>query len=604
MRPRFHDHQPICPHAINRLAAGFAVAIALLAGCQSPLDRDAEQDLRNSVRASVDRELNAVPATEPRETESYADSLPEELASRRSELDTLGPQVTRDGVALEVGPGLDGTTLPVFTLSLEHALHSAVTNNLGVQQTRIQQDIAAAEIVRAEAVFDAVLGAGTSFARIDEPSPNLVFDPAGPFPPGTLPSQNQDLRQWGFTSDLSKRMSSGGLFSVGFESENQSYFTQAGRPETAWNSNVSLGLSQPLLRGFGSEVNTADIRLARNNDRRSTVQLRSDLLDLLVDVESAYWSLVLARQQLVVAEWLVSEGERIRDILDSRRGFDTTLAQYADAVATVESRKTRVIEAVKAIGDAAGRLKLLMNDPALPVGGEVNLVPADLMADQPVVYDLRDSVTTALGRSPLIDFAVLSIDDASIQEIVARNGRLPQLDIAAEVSWLGLAGSLGSSMGNINGDFVDYVLGLQFTQALGNRAADSVFIQARLQRSAAVISYRQAVQGVVLQVKDAIRDMRAGYALIAQARNFRLAQAENLRALEALQRTLAALTPEFLNLLFQRQERLAEAQLQESNALVRYNIAVAQLERATGTGLEANNIDLVVVESAGENAEQ
>ncbi|MCP4835276.1 MAG: hypothetical protein GY895_11005, partial [Phycisphaera sp.] len=74
-----------------------------------------------------------------------------------------------------------------------------------------------------------------------------------------------------------------------------------------------------------------------------------------------------------------------------------------------------------------------------------------------------------------------------------------------------------------------------------------------------------------------------------------LAQAENLRSLEALRETLAALTPEFLNLLFQRQERLGEAQSQELQAMAVYNLSIAELGRATGSGLEANGIDLVVV---------
>ena len=123
--------------------------------------------------------------------------------------------------------------------------------------------------------------------------------------------------------------------------------------------------------------------------------------------------------------------------------------------------------------------------------------------------------------------------------------------------------------------------------------------QARLRRSGAVIQYRQAVQSTVVQVKNSIRDIEADFALVGQARNFRLAQAENLRALEALRETLAALTPEFLNLLFQRQERLGEAQLQELNSLVAYNLAIAELHRVTGTGLEANRIDLVVTDGPG-----
>ena len=567
----------------------------LQTGCTSPLEGNAQESLKRSVHASVERELKMMPQADPQLTRGAEDPLDEEFSVRRGELEKLGPQEADGGAGLDIGPALDGGDLPLAELSLANAIRTSVEFNLGVQQSRIEQGISAAEIIRAEAVFDAVLGAGLNFGRINEPATEPLID----FP-GVVP-QDTDLRQWGFTTDLSKRLSSGGGVELGFASENVANFTPTTSVEN-WDSNVSLGFSQPLLRGFGSDVNTAEIELARNTDRRAATQLRSDLLNLVVQVEQGYWNLVFARQRLVVAQWLVGEGERVRDILKSRRGFDTTLAQYADAVANVESRKTEVIEARRAIGEAMDLLKVLVNDPAMPVGGEIDLVPVDFMVDEPVVYSLRDSVMTALGRSPLIDLAVLSIDDASIREIVAHNGRLPQLDLAAEVSWLGLASSIGTSMNNINGNFVDYIMGLQFSQPIGNRAAESVFREARLGRSKAVIGYRQAVQQVLLDVKTAIRDLRADYALISQARNFRIAQAENLRSLEALQKTLAALTPEFLNLLFQRQDRLAQAQLQELQALVGYNIALANLQRVMGTGLEANNIDLVVVAPAGDSS--
>ena len=73
----------------------------------------------------------------------------------------------------------------------------------------------------------------------------------------------------------------------------------------------------------------------------------------------------------------------------------------------------------------------------------------------------------------------------------------------------------------------------------------------------------------------------------------------NIRSTTNYLLALAALTPEFLNLLFQRQERLGEAQLQEVGALVAYNVAIAELQRATGTGLDANGIELVVVDAEG-----
>jgi len=582
----------------NHLAGltGLLVGGILLVGCRSPLERDPEADLRASVRTAVDEQLRDLdPEAAPRETRAFVDDLSQELDSRLDELETLGPQAKDGGAALALGPGLDGEPLEVVPISLQSAIQTAVRQNLGVQQSRVDQAVAAAEIVRAEAAFDAVLGAGVNFARIDEPGNDLLLEIPGGQP--VIFDQGQDARQWGFTTDVSKRLGSGGAVSVSFGADETSVYNTTTPTvfDDAWNSAVSLGIGQPLLRGFGEDVNTAEIRLARNADRKAAVAIRANLLALLVQVENAYWNLVLARQDLVIAEWLVEEGDRIREILSNRRGFDTTLAQYADAVATVESRKTRVIQARRDVGRTADALKALVNDPDLPVGGEFDLVPVDFMIDAPFGYDLRNSISTALARSPFIDAAILDIDDASIREIVARNGRLPQLDLQAEVSWLGLSDGFGSSVREIDGDYIDYLVGLQFSQPIGNRAAESVLQQARLRRSSAVIGYRNAIQDVVLDVKNAVRDIAAGYALVAQARNFRLAQAENLRSLEALRETLAALTPEFLNLLFQRQERLGEAQFQELQAMAVYNLSIAELGRATGSGLEANGIDLVVV---------
>ncbi len=580
-----------------RVAGGVSLIATLIAtGCRSPLDRDPAADLQATVRAAVDRELDGLPdGQSPQTTEAGAVDLSKDLDSRLDALAEIGPQVADGGASLDIGNGLDGLPREVVTIGLDDAIRRAVVNNLGVQRTRVDQAVTAAEIIRSEAAFDAVLGAGANFARIDEPGNDILL--SGPAGPPIVIDQGQDVSQWGFTTDLTKRLTAGGSVQLGLETERQRIFNtpQEFTYDPAWQSAVTLGLAQPLLRGFGEDVNTAQIKLAENNDRRAQIGVRSRLLDLVVEIENAYWNLAFARQQVVVAQWLVAEGERIRDILANRRGFDTTLAQYADAVATVESRKTRLIQALRDVGRAADALKAVVNDPDLAVGGEQDVVPIDALVEAAYTFDLRDEIATAMSNSPTIDAAIIGIEDASIREIVARNGRLPALDLRAEFAWLGLAEEFGSSVSAIDGDFVDYIVGMQFSQPIGNRAAESVLLQARLRRSAAVIDYRRAVQRAVLDVKNAVRDIDAGYALVAQARNFRLAQAENLRALEALRETLAALTPEFLNLLFQRQERLGEAQLQEFGASVTYNVAIAQLERSTGTGLEKRGIDVVVV---------
>ena len=84
------------------------------------------------------------------------------------------------------------------------------------------------------------------------------------------------------------------------------------------------------------------------------------------------------------------------------------------------------------------------------------------------------------------------------------------------------------------------------------------------------------------------------YELIQARRSSRIAAAENLRALLVEEETVGSLTPEFLNLKFNRQDSLAVARFQEVRALASYNTSAAELYRAMGRGLEMNRIQIKV----------
>ena len=120
--------------------------------------------------------------------------------------------------------------------------------------------------------------------------------------------------------------------------------------------------------------------------------------------------------------------------------------------------------------------------------------------------------------------------------------------------------------------------------------------QRQLERMRSVIDYRSAVQSSVLRVKNALREVQTQYALIGQTRVSRIAAAENLRTLLVLEKTIASLSPDFLDLKFRRQEALAAAEVEEILALTNYNIAIAELSSATGRALERNRIRFVVPE--------
>ena len=608
--PRMHLHAP--SHSPSRRPRRLpaillaAAALATICSCSRPWRSTLGDPLERVVTETSLRQ--GLPALDDSETVEFVEEptpVEQALAGRREQLERVGPQSIDGGPGLDVGPDLLGGSPREAKIGLREAIVAAVENNLSVQVARVDEAISQAEVVKAEAIFDAVLVAGTGFTRIDEPGQRVLVTPPSGGPPIEVNPGGQDQRIFTYEAGLSQFLPSGATVSVtagGDRSDN----LLAGLtldPNPAWDAALTLSIEQPLLRGFGSDVNTARIALARNQDRRSLQDLRERLLGVVADAQQAYWRLVLARQELVIQRWLVEVGENVRDILERRQQLDVTLADFADAVATVERRKADVIRSERRVAVAVDDLKRILNDPRFPLGAETTLVPSDWMVTTPLVYNLPEALATAVQESPLVQKAVLGIDDASIREIVADNGRLPQLDLAAEMAYFGLGEDFGPAWSEVGeASFIDYVVGLRFSQPIGNRAAEAEYRQARLRRSAAVLRYREAVQNTVFQVRVALRDLLAGWRLIGQARSFRIAQAENLRALEVLERTRASLTPEFLNLKFQRQNGLAIAQFEEVSALVEYNVAIAELGRVMGTGLAMNRIEISTPSAADELA--
>ena len=581
-------------------ALSLAAAALALAGCASPFGHeDPDRILRRRVAAAIDQELETLPpGTQLLETTRPPAEVMATLEDRREEIEAIGPVVTAVPGRFDMGPDLTGAVQQEVAVSLRSTIDSAVRNNLSIQIARLDPAITEADVVRAEAAFDAIFYSNVDLAKIDQPTPvTAVTGPGGALIPVGVGVSASD--QYRFETGIRKTLTSGGEV---FVSTDLTRFQNnaagiAFLPDPAYTSAIRFGINQPLLRGFGTSVNTATIRLSRNLERKTIQQLRADLLALLDDTEAAYWNLVFAWQDLAIQEWLLQVGIEVRDVMERRRDFDTKPAEYSDAVARVEQRKGSVIERRRRVRAASDDLKLLMNDAEISVGSEALLVPADAMVEDPIRYNLREAILTSMTNRPEIQQAILNIDDAAIRQMLADNDRLPILDVSAQMAYFGLDDSAGDSYDDLfDGSFLDWMLGMHFEWPIGNRAAEAGYRQARLRRSSAVIGYQRAVQDVVLDVKRALRNCLTSYELIQANRSNRMAQAENLRTLLVEEETLAGLTPEFLNLKFQRQDRLAAAQAEEAQSLVNYNKSLASLYRAMGVGLTMNRIELEIID--------
>lgn len=585
------------PFMISRRSVSvwcIVIAAGTLAGCSSPLALQTERDLRRSTIDTVRRELAEAerrPARVETRRESGIDRL--QIDPRlMPDLERMAGPLSYDRAASPaMGEDLLGQPQEAVTISMERAIRTAVQNNLALQFARLQPAIAEAQLVTAQAAFDAVLFSNVDVSSIDSPRSRQTQNnvPSGP----ALDERSTVAT----TTGIRRPLPSGGQFifqqDYNYSDINTPGFSQIPNPNN--DLAYTIRFEQPLLRGFGSDVGLASVRLARNAERDAIASLKRDLIRTVTDTERAYWTVVQAQAELAILQRLYERGITVRDQVLAREGIDATPAQKADARARVERRRADVVRGQNALRLASDALKVLMNDPDLPVGGEALLLPADQAVDAPVSFSLIDVLATAVRARPELTQAILSIDNTSIRQLVADNARLPRLDLILQSRFAGLNDNFSDAFDQAtDGEFIDYLAGIRFEQPLGNRAAESEFRRRREERKQATLAYRNAVQQVLQECKRALRNVVTSYQLIEQTRVSRLAETENLRSFEVEKRLIRGYDVNSLDLEFRRQEALAQSEREEIGALVDYQNAIAQLYQAMGTALERNRIGFEV----------
>ncbi len=575
---------------VSWLLGGAVLAFSLtLAGCVSPLSDNPDNQLRRSIAHAVERELESArrhpePVTLTRE--SRLDELGIKPEFMRELEEMAGPERLARMEA-PLGESVIGPSQDVVHVTLEKAIIRAVEYNLNVQFARLAPAIAESQVTAAEAAFDWVFFSNFNWSKTDQARSQSRI---GNQPIGVSTDERQIVSQ---SVGVRKALITGGQVQVQHEFTYTDIETSgfSAFPDPAYESNIVLQLDQPLLRNAGSEVALSQVRLARNAERDEIEALRGELIRIATDVEGAYWALYRAHMDLKILQQLLERGIEVRDKVVARRVLDAKPAQIADAIARVERRSADVLRAQQALRDASDQLKLLMNDPELTIGSNTLLLPADATVDEAITYSFLDSVLTALRERPEVHRALLSIDNTSIRQDVADNQRLPRLDLRAQMRFNALGEDVNDAYREqTEGNFVDYLIGLAFEMPIGNREAEALFRQRRLERYQATAAYHNTVQNIVAEVLRSLRSVATNYVLIEQTRVARYAEAENLRTLQAEFEGVLPQTPELLAEQLRRQEALASAEQQEIGALVDYNIAIATLHAAMGTALERNRI--------------
>ena len=530
-----------------------------------------------------------------------------------------------------------------WELSLDEALqlalaNSQVTKDLGslirdtrnVQVIRTTFDPALTEtdprlgVEAALSAFDASFAASAFFEKNDRALNNVFFG-------GGTRLFQQDLHR--YQAELSKTSATGGRFSlrkiIDYDANNSPGNND---PALPWGTQVEGEFRQPLLQGAGAEFNRIagpdaqpgtefrGVVIARIRTDISLTEFEIGIRNLVHDVESLYWELYYAYQDLEAKKaardralftWRAIENLRA----SGRRGGEAELEaqareQYFRLEEEVQNGLTgRLTEKVRTVAfhGAGGvhsterRLRLLMG---IPVSDGRLIRPSDEPLKAQVVFPWDEILVEALVRRPELRQQKWLVKQAELERLASRNYLLPRVDAVGRYRFRGLGHNLTNAERQPNrfdnavqdlttGDFQEWQMGVEVELPIGMRKEFAAVRNAEL-----LVARRKAIldaqeQEVVHDLSAAYAEIQRAYAVTQTNLNRRLAALQQLQSLE--NKYLDADESEkmrLLDLLLNAQRRVAEADTGYVRALIEYTLAVKNIHMQKGSLLDYNDIHL------------
>lgn len=474
-------------------------------------------------------------------------------------------------------------------LGLADCVRKALENNSDIQVAAVEPFKSEADVLASRGEFDPVLQGSGVYNRSTRSVDQQVLVFGGGIP--AIESYNTTL-----AGGMGGKLHTGARYNVQFNlNKNENTF---GGYIEEFDAFLSATITQPLLRGFGTKVNTVRINMARNMRDMTEAQWELATLNSVGEVVRAYWDLVGAVEGFKVRQGALENAERLLSINEKRRdlGYAADI-EVVQAKAGVAMRQSDVIAASAQVLNANNVLLERMGAQLDPVLSKVRVVPTDMPNPEDVsrfdraAFEAGEtaSIARALEKRPEMRMSDIEILNAELDAESARNAMLPQLDVTGSYGQGGRNHYLRQTLyGLRRGDDDSYSVGIVASVPLGNRAARGAYERSRQTLHQSELRREQTEQRLALNVRLAVQNVVTNRFLIES----------NLQT-ERLQQANVAAEEERLNLgvttswqVLQVQEDLTMAQTQVVQAQVAYEKALVDLHVAEGTLLENLGVEV------------
>ena len=468
-------------------------------------------------------------------------------------------------------------------ISISDSIKFALMNNLELMLEKLNPLAAGTDVISQKANFDPSLSLEAKNSKNITPSASKLLAGLEAVEIVEIDQKNNDLN-----ISLKQNLLTGGNYELKFNNNRSDSNEAFNILNPSFSSDLSLTVSQPLLKGSGVDLTKTQINIALNSLTQSRYSLEEKVMDLVLEVYKTYWDLVFSLENLKIQQQLLGSAN---DLLEMNR-IKVELGTLAPieilvAEAGVASREENVLLAEKKVKDAEDQIKRMMNPPNRTLLDNYTIIPIQQPSLIKEIFKPDEVINIASEARPDLKKEKIDLENKKILYNQAKNQILPSLDLKGNAGLNGLGAKYSENIDElISRDFYTWEVDLTMSIPLGNRAAKANLSKQGIEIERSNISIKNLEQKIVVEVKEAVRRVETDIKRMESTKKARILAEKKLQAEQERYKVGLSNSRELLRF----QDDLSDARGKELSAIIDYNKSLAEIEKVKGTILKTNQI--------------
>lgn len=370
--------------------------------------------------------------------------------------------------------------LHIKTLSLKEAILLSMRYNPGVQNSKLDRVVAkfSLEVARNEFQFRYKLNGAMNFGKNQKPL-------------------------YGLNAATTLKTTIGTEISAAVNSN-------WGRGGTL--SSATLSIVQPLLRGFGQDVNLVALHNAQASEHINWLALKNTMISTVTTVIQSYYAVVQAYNQLAVQK--IALKQAVNNLKQIEEKIKVGKAAEAEAV----QQRAQIANQKLTITVQENNIKAQYQNLLVVLG----LSPYSQLLINKTIHTgpletppLEPSINAALAKNVDFQIALIGLDVVKRDLLFAKNQQLPELNVSAETTEKVSQPRTTESSGNIGEKRVN----LNFDVPIDDMSRQSQLVDAKISLEKTKVTIADIKRQLISTVIDGVRDLKAQKEQIMLAEN-------------------------------------------------------------------------------------